>query len=54
MRLGDASKVDPIDKLSVLLVAILAFVFLGERPQGREWLGILLIAAGGALMAWRQ
>jgi transporter family protein len=46
LKLGEASKVAPIDKLSVLLVAIFAVVFLGERPNAREWLGISLVGIG--------
>lgn len=46
LKLGDASKVAPVDKLSVVLVAILAFLFLHERPGIREWCGILLVGTG--------
>ena len=46
LQIGEASKVAPVDKFSVVLVALFAVVFLGERPDFREWLGILLIAAG--------
>jgi transporter family protein len=46
LRMGDASKVAPVDKLSVVLVALLAFALLGERPNGSEWAGIAMIAAG--------
>jgi bacterial/archaeal transporter family protein len=46
LQVGEASKVAPVDKLSVVLVAIFAFVFLGERPIAREWLGILMVGAG--------
>lgn len=46
LQVGDASKVAPVDKLSLVLVAILAVVFLGERPSLREWSGIALVAAG--------
>jgi transporter family protein len=53
LKLGDASQVAPIDKLSVVLVAIFAFLFLGERPSGTNWLGIALIAAGAILVAKR-
>jgi transporter family protein len=35
-----------VDKFSLVLVAIFAFAFLGERPSLREWVGIALIAAG--------
>ncbi len=37
LKLGPASKVAPIDKLSVVLVALFAVLFLGERPAPRDW-----------------
>ena len=46
LKIGDASKVAPVDKLSLVLVAVLAFLFLGERPSVREWAGILMVGAG--------
>ena len=52
LKLGDAAKVAPIDKLSVLLVAVFAAVFLGEKLSGPNWLGILLIAGGSILVAY--
>src|SRR6202040_2770301 len=54
LKIGDASKVAPIDKLSVVLVALFAVVFLGERPVAREWLGILLVAAGVVVLALKR
>ncbi|HEY3731812.1 MAG TPA: EamA family transporter [Steroidobacteraceae bacterium] len=53
LKLGAASKVAPVDKLSVLLVAVFAFAFLAERPTPREWLGITLVGAGVVLLALR-
>ena len=53
LKLGPASKVAPIDKLSIVLVAVFAFAFLGERLSGRNWLGIGLITAGATLVAMR-
>jgi Predicted membrane protein len=53
LKLGDASQVAPVDKLSVLLVAVFAVLFLGERPSMREWLGIALIASGVSVLAAR-
>ncbi len=53
LKLGPATLVAPIDKLSVVLVAIFAFVFLGERPSGLGWLGIALVGAGAVLLAIR-
>jgi bacterial/archaeal transporter family protein len=51
LKMGDAAKVAPIDKLSVVLVAIFAAAFLGERPSPAGWTGISLIAAGAMLIA---
>jgi len=53
LKVGNAAQVAPIDKLSVVLVAIFAFVFLGERPSGQGWLGIAFIAAGAILIAYK-
>jgi bacterial/archaeal transporter family protein len=50
LKIGDAAKVAPIDKLSVVLVAIFAVLFLGERPSATNWLGIMLIAGGAVLI----
>lgn len=54
LQLGDAAKVAPVDKLSVVLVAVFAVAFLGERPSLREWSGIGLIGAGVVLLALRR
>jgi transporter family protein len=54
LQRGEASQVAPVDKLSVVLVAIFAFAFLGERPSGREWLGISLVAGGVLLLALKR
>lgn len=51
LQKGPATKVAPIDKLSVVFVAILAALFLGERATLRDWLGIALIAAGAVILA---
>lgn len=53
LKLGDAARVAPLDKMSVLLVAVFAVLFLGEKLTLPNWLGILLIAAGTVLVAWR-
>jgi transporter family protein len=53
LKLGPATLVAPIDKLSVVLVALFGVVFLGERPSLNGWLGILLIAAGAVLIAFK-
>ncbi len=51
LKLGDAARVAPIDKLSVVIVAILGASLLGERLSGLNWLGVGLIAAGAVLVA---
>ena len=51
LQLGHASQVAPIDKLSVVLVAVFAYALLGERPAVQDWLGIALVAAGVLLIA---
>lgn len=53
LQIGEASKVAPVDKLSLVLVAVFAFAFLGERPALREWIGILMVASGVLVLAWR-
>src|SRR5215471_21050322 len=54
LKVGDASKVAPVDKLSLLLVAVFAVIFLQERPTGREWLGILLVGAGVLVLGFKR
>jgi transporter family protein len=54
LQIGEASKVAPVDKLSLVLVAIFAFVFLGERPVAREWVGIAMVAAGVLVLAIKR
>jgi transporter family protein len=51
LKLGPATLVAPIDKLSVVLVALFGVVFLGERPSLYGWIGIGLIASGAVLIA---
>jgi transporter family protein len=53
LKLGDAGRVAPIDKLSVVLVAVFAALFLGERLSATNWLGVGLIGAGAILVAYR-
>jgi transporter family protein len=53
LQLGEASRVAPIDKLSIVLVAIFAALFLGERLPLTGWLGVGMIAGGAVLIAWR-
>lgn len=51
LKVGPASLVAPIDKLSVVLVAIIAFAFLGERPSITSWFGIGAITVGALMVA---
>jgi bacterial/archaeal transporter family protein len=53
LKLGDAGRVAPIDKLSVVFVAMFAVLFLGERLTLPNWLGVILIACGAVLVAYR-
>ena len=53
LKLGDAARVAPIDKLSVVFVAVFSVAFLGEKLSPANWLGVVLIAAGALLVAWR-
>ena len=53
LKLGDAARVAPIDKLSVVLVAVFGVAFLGERLSGANWLGVALVACGAILVAYR-
>ena len=53
LQIGDASRVAPIDKLSVVLVALFGAAFLGERMSTINWFGILLIGCGVVLVALR-
>ncbi len=53
LKLGEAAKVAPIDKLSVVMVAVFGVLFLGERLSAPNWLGIALIAVGAVLVAYR-
>ncbi|GEO16079.1 EamA family transporter [Microvirga aerophila] len=51
LKLGDAARVAPVDKLSVVLVAVFGVLFLGERQSAANWTGVALIAAGAVLVA---
>jgi transporter family protein len=51
LKLGDAARVAPIDKLSVVLVAVFGAALLGEKLSGLNWLGVGLIATGAILVA---
>jgi len=54
LQIGEASKVAPVDKLSLVLVAVFAFAFLGERPSLREWTGIAMVAGGVLVLAIKR
>ena len=54
LKLGEAYRVAPIDKLSVVLVAVFAVAFLGERPAPRDWAGIACVAVGGLLLSLKR
>lgn len=54
LKIGDATKVAPVDKFSLVLVAVFAFAFLGERPSLQEWLGIAMVAGGVLLLAFKR
>ena len=54
LKIGEASKVAPVDKLSLLLVAVFAVLFLDERPSVREWVGILMVGAGVFVLAFKK
>jgi transporter family protein len=51
LKLGNAAQVAPIDKLSVVMVAIIAALFLGEKLSAVNWIGVALIGIGAVLVA---
>jgi transporter family protein len=52
LQLGEASRVAPIDKLSVVFVIILAGIFLHERLSWHQWIGGALISTGAIIIAF--
>lgn len=54
LKVGQASQVAPIDKLSIILVAVFAVLFLGERLTAKNWMGVALIASGALLVAAKR
>lgn len=54
LQIGDTSQVASVDKFSLVLVAVFAFAFLGERLSLREWLGVGLVASGVLLLAFKR
>lgn len=53
LKLGPASQVAPIDKLSVVFVAVLGVLILGETLSLKNWLGVGLIASGAVLASMK-
>jgi len=53
LQLGPAAGVAPIDKTSVVLVAVFAATFLGERLSPMGWTGVAMAAAGGVIVAFK-
>lgn len=53
LKIGEAARVAPLDKLSVVLVAIMGVAFLGEQLSWKNWVGVAMIAAGAVLVAVR-
>jgi len=53
LKLGDAARVAPVDKLSIVLVAVFASLFLGEKLSAVNWLGVVLCTVGIILVAVR-
>ena len=53
LQIGEAALVAPIDKLSVVLVAIFGVTFLREQLTLVNWAGIAMIASGAILVVWR-
>lgn len=51
LKLGNASQVAPVDKLSIVLVVIFGVIFLGEKVSAVHWAAVMLIAAGAIILA---
>lgn len=51
LKIGEAARVAPIDKLSVVMVAIFGALFLGEKLSALNWAGVALIGAGAIFVA---
>ncbi|WP_442754586.1 EamA family transporter [Methylocystis sp. JAN1] len=54
LKLGNAGQVAPVDKLSVVLVAVFGTLFLAERLSPRNWIGVGFIAVGAVLVAHKS
>ena len=53
LKIGDAARVAPVDKLSIVLVAVFGVLILGEQLSATNWLGVGLCTAGIVLVAMR-
>ena len=53
LQLGEASRVAPVDKLSIVFVIALAALVLHERLTWHQWLGGALIVSGAIVLAWK-
>lgn len=53
LKIGDAARVAPVDKLSVILVAVFGVLFLGEKLSAINWAGVALVALGVILLTVR-
>lgn len=51
LQIGKAAEVAPVDKLSVVLVAVFAVLFLGEQLSPAHWLAVAMIGGGALLLA---
>lgn len=51
LKLGDAARVAPVDKLSIVLVAVFGVVFLSEKLSLLHWLAIAMMTAGAVMLA---
>lgn len=54
LQIREALKGAPVDKLILVLVAIFAFAYLGERPVFREWTGIAMVTGGVMVLALKR
>ncbi|HEX9998689.1 MAG TPA: EamA family transporter [Abditibacterium sp.] len=54
VKLGDVSRVAPLDRLSLVFSVVLAAMFLGEKTGGVGWLGVTLMAIGAVLVAFAK
>lgn len=52
LQLGQASRVAPVDKLSVVFAIVLAAIILGEKLQWQHYIGGALIVTGALILAW--